>query len=73
MDESTYKWTFKAGIGIIIAPEQPVSGFTQYFVMNVSFRTRSKAASAWQWTSVVRSGFLCTCAIHSFALLAVSS
>jgi hypothetical protein len=52
MDESTYKWTFKAGIGIIIAPEQPVSGFTQYFVMNVSFRTRSKAASAWLWSCI---------------------
>jgi hypothetical protein len=47
MDESTYKCTFKAGIGVVTAPEHSVSGFTQYFVLNVSFRTRGKAASAW--------------------------
>ncbi|XP_022685615.1 uncharacterized protein LOC101771078 isoform X3 [Setaria italica] len=52
MNESTYKWTFKAGIGVVIAPEHPVSGFTQYFVMNVSFRTKGKAASAWQWSCI---------------------
>lgn len=48
----TYKWTFKAGVGVVLAPEHPVSGFTEYFVMNVSFRTRGKKASAWQWSCI---------------------
>ncbi|CAL4925165.1 unnamed protein product [Urochloa decumbens] len=52
MDDYTYKWTFKAGVGVVLAPEHPVSGFTEYFVMNVSFRTRGKAASAWQWSCI---------------------
>jgi len=51
-DDSLYKWTFKASAGVLISPEHPVSGFTQYFVMNVSFRTRGKAASAWQWSCI---------------------
>lgn len=52
MDDSEYKWTFKAGAGVLISPEHPVSGFSQYFVMNVSFRTRGKAASGWQWSCI---------------------
>lgn len=52
MNDSTYKWTFKAGIGVVVAPEHPISGFAQCFVMNVSFRTRGKAASAWQWSCI---------------------
>ncbi|CAN6295933.1 unnamed protein product [Urochloa humidicola] len=62
MDDSTYKWTFKAGVGVVLAPKHPVSGFTEYFVMNVSFRTRGKAASAWQWSCIcndVRVSKLC--------------
>jgi len=51
-DDSLYKWTFKAAAGVLISPEHPVSGFTQYFVMNVSFRTRGKAASALQWSCI---------------------
>ncbi|KAF8720108.1 hypothetical protein HU200_024887 [Digitaria exilis] len=50
--DSSYKWTFKAGIGVVVAPEHPISGFAQYFVMNVSFRTRGKAASASQWSCI---------------------
>ena len=52
MDGSQYKWTFKAGVGVVVAPEHPVLGFSQYFVMNVSFRTRGKAASGWQWSCI---------------------
>lgn len=52
MDDSSYKWTFKAGVGVVVSPEHPISGFAQYFVMNVSFRTRGKAASAWQWSCI---------------------
>ncbi|WVZ65425.1 hypothetical protein U9M48_014790 [Paspalum notatum var. saurae] len=52
MDEARYKWTSKAGVGVVVAPEHPVSGFAQYFVMNVSFRTRGKEASAWQWSCI---------------------
>ena len=52
MGDYTYKWTFKAGVGVVLAPEHPVSGFTEYFVMNVSFRTRGKKASAWQWSCI---------------------
>ncbi|KAG2600623.1 hypothetical protein PVAP13_5KG546107 [Panicum virgatum] len=52
MDGSQYKWTFKAGVGVVVAPEHPVPGFSQYFVMNVSFRTRGKAASGWQWSCI---------------------
>lgn len=52
MDGSPYKWTFKAGAGVAAAPEHPVPGFTQYFVMNVSFRTRGKTASTWQWSCI---------------------
>lgn len=51
-DGLPYKWAFKPGVGVVVAPEHPVSGFTQYFVMNVSFRTRGKAASAWQWSCI---------------------
>lgn len=51
-DDSQYKWTFKAGVGVVVAPEHPVPGFPQYFVMNVSFRTRGKAASGWQWSCI---------------------
>ncbi|KAK3164634.1 hypothetical protein QOZ80_1AG0022140 [Eleusine coracana subsp. coracana] len=47
LDGSTYKWTFQAGVGVIEAPGNPVPGFANHFVMNVSFRTRGKAASAW--------------------------
>jgi len=52
MDGSQYKWTFKAGVGVVVASEHPVPGFSQYFVMNVSFRTRGKAASGWQWSCI---------------------
>ena len=52
MGDYTYKWTFKAGVGVVLAPEHPISGFTEYFVMNVSFRTRGKKASAWQWSCI---------------------
>uniref|UniRef100_A0A0A9DMB0 DUF6598 domain-containing protein n=1 Tax=Arundo donax TaxID=35708 RepID=A0A0A9DMB0_ARUDO len=52
LDGSVYKWTFRAGVGVIAAPDRPVSSFAQYFVMNVSFRTRGKAASAWQWSCI---------------------
>lgn len=41
-NDSLYKWTFQAGVGVVAAPEHPVSGFARYFVMNVSFRTRAK-------------------------------
>lgn len=51
-NDSIYKWSFQAGVGVVAAPEHPVSGFAQYFVMNVSFRTRGKAASAWQWSCI---------------------
>lgn len=53
-NDSLYKWTFQAGVGVVIAPEHPVYGFAQYFVMNVSFRTRGKAASAWQWSCICK-------------------
>ncbi|CAO2194807.1 unnamed protein product [Urochloa humidicola] len=52
MDGSQYKWTFKAGVGVVTAPEHPVPGFSRYFVMNVSFRTKGKAASGWQWSCI---------------------
>nr|CAB3473052.1 unnamed protein product [Digitaria exilis] len=52
MDDLQYNWTFKAGVGVVVAPEHPVPGFPQYFVMNVSFRTRGKAASGWQWSCI---------------------
>ena len=42
MGDYTYKWTFKAGVGFVLAPDHPVSGFTEYFVMNVSFRTKGQ-------------------------------
>ncbi|OEL23018.1 hypothetical protein BAE44_0015966, partial [Dichanthelium oligosanthes] len=51
-DGSLYKWTLQAGVGVVVAPEHPVSCFSQFFVMNVSFRTRGKVASAWQWSCI---------------------
>ncbi|TVU34276.1 hypothetical protein EJB05_16107, partial [Eragrostis curvula] len=51
LDGSTYKWTFQAGVGVLAAPDGPVSGFAQ-FEMNVTFRTRGKEASAWQWKCI---------------------
>ncbi|KAL6615029.1 hypothetical protein ACP70R_037299 [Stipagrostis hirtigluma subsp. patula] len=52
LNDSVYKWAFQAGVGVLKAPEHPVSGFAQYFVVNVSFRTQDKAASAWQWSCI---------------------
>ena len=42
MDGSQYKWTFKAGVGVVVAPEYPVLGFSQYFVMNVFLEQGAK-------------------------------
>nr|TKW15295.1 hypothetical protein SEVIR_5G228300v2 [Setaria viridis] len=47
-----FKHFMAAGVGVVVAPQDPVPGFSQYFVMNVSFRTRGKAASAWQWSCI---------------------
>jgi hypothetical protein len=52
MDGSQYRWAFKAGVGVLAAPQHPVPGFSQYFAMNVSFRTRGKAVSGWQWSCI---------------------
>ncbi|KAK3164626.1 hypothetical protein QOZ80_1AG0022040 [Eleusine coracana subsp. coracana] len=52
LDGMQYKWSFQAGVGLIVAPEHPISGFTRYFIMNVSFRTRGNAASGWQWSCI---------------------
>ncbi|KAJ1260732.1 hypothetical protein BS78_10G255100 [Paspalum vaginatum] len=38
VDGAPYKWTLKPGVGVVVAHGDPVSGLTQYFVMNVSFR-----------------------------------
>uniref|UniRef100_A0A0A9I246 Uncharacterized protein n=1 Tax=Arundo donax TaxID=35708 RepID=A0A0A9I246_ARUDO len=48
LEGALYRWTFQAGVGVLVEPEGSLSNFGQ-FVMNVSFRTRGKAASAWQW------------------------
>lgn len=52
LDGLLHKWTFQAGVGVIEAPEYPVSGFASYFVMNVSFRAKGRAGSAWQWSCI---------------------
>ncbi|KAL6899330.1 hypothetical protein ACP4OV_005988 [Aristida adscensionis] len=52
LDDALYEWTFQAGVGILETPGKPIPGFDQYFVMNVSFRTTGKAASAWQWSCI---------------------
>ncbi|CAO2179432.1 unnamed protein product [Urochloa humidicola] len=52
MNDSLYKWAVKAGVGVLVAPEHPISDFSQFVVMNVSFRTRGKTASAWQWSCI---------------------
>ncbi|KAK3164647.1 hypothetical protein QOZ80_1AG0022440 [Eleusine coracana subsp. coracana] len=52
LDGSLYKWTFEGGGGVIVAPDRPFSSFAQYFVLNVSFRARGRAASAWQWSCI---------------------
>ncbi|CAO2208497.1 unnamed protein product [Urochloa humidicola] len=49
---SLYKWTFQAGVGVVAAPEEPVSLFAPIFTMSVSFRTRGKSAAGWHWSCI---------------------
>ncbi|CAL4975593.1 unnamed protein product [Urochloa decumbens] len=52
MNGSQYKWSFQAGVGVVAAPEEPVSLFAPIFTMSVSFRTRGKLAAAWGWSCI---------------------
>ncbi|CAL4949042.1 unnamed protein product [Urochloa decumbens] len=52
MNGSQYKWTFQAGVGVVAAPEEPVSLFAPIFTLSVSFRTRGKSAAGWHWSCI---------------------
>ncbi|CAO2179447.1 unnamed protein product [Urochloa humidicola] len=52
MNDSQYKWTFQAGVGVVAAPEEPVSLFAPILTMSASFRTRGKLAATWQWSCI---------------------
>ncbi|KAK3161137.1 hypothetical protein QOZ80_1BG0072530 [Eleusine coracana subsp. coracana] len=51
LDGSVYRWTSKAGLGVLVEPRGSIPGFDQ-FVMGVSYRTRGKTASAWNWSCI---------------------
>ncbi|CAL4975590.1 unnamed protein product [Urochloa decumbens] len=42
----------EAGVGVVAAPEEPVSLFAPIFTMSVSFRTRGKSAAGWHWSCI---------------------
>ncbi|KAL6882091.1 hypothetical protein ACP4OV_011563 [Aristida adscensionis] len=51
LDESLYSWTYQAGTEVVKAPKCAVPEFAQV-VMRVSFRTKGKAKSTWQWSCI---------------------
>ncbi|KAF8670956.1 hypothetical protein HU200_050225 [Digitaria exilis] len=46
---SQYRWIFKVGVGVLVAPDHGMYDFAR-FVVKVDFRTQGRAASAWEWS-----------------------